>query len=174
MAKVAIFIFTVVLSVSMFSCNKEDDKTGNCSDGYMNNGETGTDCGGPCPPCPQPLDERIVVVINGAEISFSNLFAEMGTTGIIAGSNDSISLSVNFERIDSLWPLIEGPNTFITYNGATYNNFTTESHLVLTDEDTEESRISGLFRVEFYRMVIEPNTYDTLFVNNGMFSNLIY
>lgn len=175
MTKVAIFICTMILSVTLSSCNKEDDDLGNCSDGFINNGETGLDCGGPCAPCIDPVVERIVVVIDGVEVSLSNLFAEMETTGIIAGSNDSISLSVNFQRVDGTWPLIEGPNTFISYNGVDYNEFTTDSHLVLTEEDTENNRISGLFRVEFYKLVATtPDVYDTLIVDNGMFNNLSY
>jgi len=175
MTKVAIFIFSIILTSVLFSCNKEDDKaSGNCSDGYMNNGETGTDCGGPCSPCQLPIVERIVVIIKGKEVSFPNVFAEMATTGIIAGSNDTISFSVNFGRVEGLWPLIEGPNTFITYNGIDYTDFTSESHLILTEDDTDNNRISGLFRVEFYRLATSPDIYDTLIVNNGMFDNLSY
>lgn len=174
MAKVAIFIFSIILGVSLFSCEKEDDSQGNCFDGFMNNGETGADCGGPCPPCQIPIIEQLVFVVNGIEVSFPYRVAEMETTGIIAGMNDTISFSVNFERIDESWPLISGPNTFITYNGVTYSDFTSESHLILTNEDTENNRISGLFFVEFYRLVEEPDLYDTLLVNNGAFSHLSY
>ncbi len=164
----------MILSVTLSSCNKEDDDVGNCSDGFINNGETGLDCGGPCAPCLEPVVKRMVVFVEGEEVSFPTLFAEIETTGIIAGSNDTISLSVNFGLIDSVWPLIEGPNTFITYNGVNYNEFSTDSHLILTDEDNENNRISGLFRVEFYRLVSSPDVYDTIIVDNGMFNNLSY
>jgi hypothetical protein len=47
----------VALCITFISCSKTIDNTGTCSDGRMNQGEQGIDCGGPCNTiCPSCAD----------------------------------------------------------------------------------------------------------------------
>lgn len=169
MTKIAILILSVAFLSVLISCEKEEENiVGNCFDGYMNNGETGADCGGPCAPCQDPVIEQLVANINGRMISFGNRFCEINPTAIVSGSNDTIQLIFNFEMIDSEWPMISGVNTRLIYNDTFYDSFSNESHAIVTDHNAVEQKISGLFRIEFTRDTL------SLFVENGAFNNMSY
>jgi hypothetical protein len=169
MTKITILILSVTFLSVLIGCEKEAEKNaGNCFDGYMNNGETGADCGGSCAPCQEPSIEKIVAQINGKLVSFENRMCEIDPTVIISGSNDSIQLSINFELIGNEWPLINGVHTKLIYNDTLYETFNAESHVIVTSHNMNEQKISGLFRVEFIRDT-------TVFLlENGAFSNLTY
>src|SRR5437879_5151312 len=64
------FIFIALLAFCISSCNKNSSNTtGTCTDGVKNQGETGIDCGGPCPVC----------------VSCSDGIKNQGETGIDCG-----------------------------------------------------------------------------------------
>ncbi len=66
--------------------------TGTCSDGMQNQGETGIDCGGPCPPCPSCFDGT----------------KNQGETGIDCGGPcpPCIEMPVAIEKINLFWLLL--------------------------------------------------------------------
>lgn len=52
-----VFGFLVLISFAIYSCNLDEiESTGSCSDGMMNQSETGIDCGGPCQACTTATD----------------------------------------------------------------------------------------------------------------------
>lgn len=73
---------------------------GNCLDKKQNHGETGTDCGGPCGPCPYNLKEPVIL--------WSRFFKE--SDGVASeGGNDIASEGYEHSAYD-LAGLVENPN----------------------------------------------------------------
>lgn len=172
MTKLGLFAVLLLAGSVFLSCEKEEEKkTGNCSDGFMNNGETGADCGGPCAPCEQPLANQLVATFHGREVSFLHPYVVMnGDEAIISGVNDSIEFSIHFEMTsDTIWPLIDGTHTKLEYNGDFYNTYLSEeSHVIVTNLEETENHFSGLFRVKYVQGA------DTILMQNGSFLQLRY
>ena len=57
------FIIGLIAAASIIfysGCSK--DEKSSCDDGIQNQGETGIDCGGPCPACPPPPGGEVVLL----------------------------------------------------------------------------------------------------------------
>jgi hypothetical protein len=75
------FFLTLIHSVFFFSgCKKAEDKlpppppVNYCTDGIMNNGETGVDCGGTCDPCADAFNYTLPFYLQFRENSGSFVF----------------------------------------------------------------------------------------------------
>lgn len=85
-----------------------------CSDGIMNQGETGIDCGGPCPACPLSID-------NGDQTLCSGSFTDSGASGSYSNSenytatycsDNGQAINFTFSSFDS-----ESLDHLLIYNG---------------------------------------------------------
>jgi hypothetical protein len=71
-----------LFSILVITCKKEDTSKSTCVDGIQNQGETGVDCGGPCPACNSTV--TTATVVTSAATSITGSSAESG--GIITST----------------------------------------------------------------------------------------
>jgi hypothetical protein len=173
-----LILFTLLgISVGLMSCKKtEEPPVGTCSDGYMNNGELGVDCGGPCPPCDQYEDPVFFAAFNAELVMFGNPTALYGDTIYLGASNDSIQVSLRFKNLTEadesgqFWPYLQDGLAYVTYNGVNYTQLDNVYSTVIITQN-QSSRISGLFQLYLPHGV---DNLDTLKVVNGTFNNIPY
>lgn len=175
-----ICILALTFSLALVSCKKDDDNSkGTCTDGFLNNGEESTDCGGPCAPCQAPLVTSIQAFFWGKHIStgnpsFGNGAVNQGPNWVITASNDSINMSFNFgvSAIPGQHNIVNGTNTFVKFKNVVYDQVisTPSSYVVITENNTSQKYISGNFK--FY--LRSTANLDTLKVENGDFTDLVY
>jgi hypothetical protein len=172
-----IFTFLVGLGIFVLSCEKEEvPAVGNCSDGFMNNGELGADCGGPCPPCQGSNTSVFYAAFNAEMVFFNNPTAVYGDTIFLGASNDSIQVSLRFKNLNEpdesgqLWPFLVDGQAFVTYNGFEYTQIDTLYSNVIVTENLN-NRLSGLFQL---RLPHGVNNLDTMKVFNGTFVKISY
>jgi len=101
MKKIHCFLTLVLVGgfLLLNSCSKEDDSDNNstatCSDGIQNQGETGVDCGGPCPDC---LNSSMTATIDGNSWT-ANYITYMGISGhsFSGTSADNKRITITFD-----------------------------------------------------------------------------
>jgi hypothetical protein len=181
--RIAKLVNILLLSAGILTigaCNKEEEKNpGNCFDGYMNNGETGVDCGGPCAPCTQPIIPLMSASLNGTFVSFAQKSIQSGTNWILEGTRDTVYISLNFgpEAAPGGYDLINDANSRAVINGREFTTPQPGSHVLVVSHDLENKRVSGNFRMILIapRNPLDPETlWDTLKVESGSYSNLVY
>lgn len=173
-----LILFTLLgISFGLLACKKTaEPPVGTCSDGYMNNGELGIDCGGPCPPCDSYAAPVFFAAFNAELVMFGNPTAFYGDTIYLAASNDSIQVSLRFKNLTEadqsgqFWPYLQDGQAFVTYNGVNYTEIDTVYSTVIITENTS-NRLSGLFQLYLPYGVANA---DTLKVVNGTFNNIPY
>ncbi len=138
----------------------------------MNNGETGVDCGGPCPPCEIPEVTTFSAVFDGTISYFSLLEASYDGTFYLHGQNDSIKIWLRFDNIENPaegehpWPLLDLGEPIVEYNGTNYTEFAPNSVVLVTEN--ANNKITGYFHLNLLL------GGDTLKVGGGNFSNVNY
>lgn len=170
------FILLVVFIIAV-SCKKKDGPTlGTCSDGFLNNGELGVDCGGPCPPCEALETPLFFAAFNAEMVHFGNPEATYGDTIYLNASNDSISVNLRFKNLSEpdesgqLWPYLLDGQAYVTYNSINYSEIDTNYSVLILTENLN-NRISGLFQLHLPH---GPDNTDTLKVVNGTFYKIPY
>jgi len=155
------------------SCEKEPEAApGNCNDGFLNNGETGIDCGGPCPPCLEPEISSFNAAFNGVLSSFNVFDASYDGTFYLHAKNDSIDLYLRFDNIENPpegeenWPFLDIGEPILEMNGVTYTEFAPNSFIFLSDNTN--NKITGFFQLRL------PIGEDTMRVNTGSFYFIPY
>jgi hypothetical protein len=173
--KLVLFMFMASMVIS--SCKKPDEPaTGTCFDGFLNNGELGVDCGGPCPPCEELGDPVFFAAFNTQMVMFGNPSAIFGDTVYLSASNDSIQVSLRFKNLSEpdesgqLWPYLLDGQAYVIYNNINYTEIDTVYSSVIITENIS-SRISGLFQLY---LPYGQGNLDTLKVVNGTFYKIPY
>jgi hypothetical protein len=173
-----LILFVLLGSFIVFSsCKKPDEpQAGTCSDGFLNNGELGIDCGGPCPPCEEYDASTFFASFNNEVVFFSNPSALYGDTIFISASNDSIQLFLRFKNLTEadesgqFWPFLMDGQAYMVYNGLNYTELDQEnSSLIVTEKSI--NRISGLFQMY---LPYGPDNLDTLKIINGTFYKVFF
>ncbi len=170
-------IWVLGLLTLFYACDKDPKpQEPSCSDGILNNGESGVDCGGPCAPCPPFTGQVFFAIFNGELTNFNQVQVAYGDTIHIAATTDSVQVNLIFKNLtvpdetSQLNPLIYGIMPLVTYNDVEYTQFdSTYTVVVLTKN--ENNKLSGLFQL---RLPHGLNNMDTLRVINGTFENLPY
>lgn len=165
------------LTLTFSSCKKtpEPDQP-SCSDGIMNNGETGIDCGGPCASCPPFSTPVFFAVFNGSLTYFNNVTVQYGDTIHIAAVTDSVKVNLFFKNLtepdasNQLNPIVYGLQPLVIYNDVEYTN-ADQNYTVVALTNNQNNKISGLFQM---RLPHGLNNMDTLRVINGTFENIPY
>ena len=165
------------LLLMLLACKKEDEQPqGNCSDGFLNNGELGVDCGGTCLACEGSDNPIFFAAFNAQHVTFGNPSALYGYTIFLGASNDTLQVSLRFKNLSEpdetgqLWPFLLDGQAYVVYNGLSYNAIDTNYSVVIITENLN-NRISGLFQLHL------PNgkdNADTLKVINGTFIKIPY
>lgn len=157
------------------ACRKDEEHIDTCSNGIIDPGELGTDCGGPCPPCDEPtLPVRTYARVNGTPIDFANYELTYDTDWILSFSNDTISVVLNLGDGDSLG---SRPIKPLYTNGETQLNkypVLNDGRSLFTKIDKERNELSVLFEAKLTMSVSDPNysSLDTMFVREAEFRNI--
>jgi hypothetical protein len=174
----ALMLFVSFTSSSCKKKNKEDEK-GTCTDGYLNNGEELADCGGPCAPCKKPVVTSINFYLRTSgslqdTLVFDDVSVNNDTNWIVSGLNDSIKFSFDFGGSATLGQhaILNSSNSYVKIKNVDYPNLVhpTASYVVVTEKDDYNNYISGNFQMYF----CTNGGTDTVYVNNGAFSGLIF
>ena len=175
MNKVRISSLYILMFFLVFvSCNKEED-TNTCEDGLLSPGELGVDCGGPCPPCPDPLPTPFAYAkINGSETQFSNYTLEKYDDWVLNFKNDTIDITINLGDGDSLGvrPL-KSQFSKGTFYSLTYDILSSGISL-FTNINHQNNTLSLYFEAKFTLDPNSPNfnSMDSLFISEGDFENI--
>ena len=166
-----------ILLIFGVACNKnQQPPLPTCNDGFMNNGETGLDCGGPCSPCAPITNPVFIAAFNGQFINFPIVNVQYGDTIFMNASTDSVQVHLIFKNLsipdesNQLNPLVLGIMPLVSYNGVNYAN-TNPQYSVVTISEDEDQKLSGLFQLFLPHGL---NNMDTLKVINGAFMNIPY
>jgi hypothetical protein len=176
------YLFAITVTVLSLTSCKEKVTDPTCSDGFLNNGETDVDCGGPnCSDCidtfffptlfanfkdstTQYQTINVIKVVDtffvSASMSTSSIYFGVYTTPNWNGTSDTSIIVPNSYRI-TLGNLNYDKPLF--YNGEAIAN-------VAMVVDTGNKRIEGSF---FFSTEIESGI-DSVHVTNGQFNELLY
>jgi hypothetical protein len=167
-------ILFVFLFLAFTACEKEQE-THTCDDGLLSPGETGVDCGGPCPDCPDPLPTPFAYAkINDTETQFSNYTLEKIDDWILNFNNDTVDVTINLGNGDSLGARpLKVQFAQAQLFGLEYE-ILSEGTSLFTNIDQENKTLSFFFQAKF---TIDPNSpnynvLDTLYVREGDFENI--
>jgi len=170
-------IFVCCLILVTLSCSKKQvQQEPSCTDGFLNNGETGIDCGGPCAPCLGLTNPVFFATFNGQFTYFNNVSVQYGDTIYIHAITDSIQVNLSFKNLtvpdenNQLNPIVQSVLPFVSYFNTDYSNINPQ-YSVISLSKNENNRISGLFQL-FLPHGFE--NMDTLKVVNGTFENIAY
>jgi len=98
------FLFVSLLILVLSACKKE---SGTCTDGVLNQDETGIDCGGVCPACTSPQTARDSAIDDYNTNYLGSAVTSTGWTGSTAGCNsgtvpqsthDKVIMRINYFR----------------------------------------------------------------------------
>ncbi len=167
-------IYIACLSLAMltiFSCKKKEEPVDPCTNGFLDPGEQGVDCGGSCAPCNSIPPSFLDFTLNGSDVLVTDKSLQFnGTDYILSMSNDSIFITLNLGSNPSpgaYTPTLSG--TSCTYNGIPYPNISNASH-VISHHDSINQLLSGYFDIDFSR----TGFTDTLHITNGVFEYMPY
>lgn len=176
LTKLTLFWFLSLMLI-FISCDKKPvEPAPSCSDGIMNNGELGVDCGGPCAPCQTLTTPVIFAVFNGEMTSFSNYSLSYGDTIFLTAQVDSVQLNLMFKNLtqpdesQQLNPIVPSGMPYVVYNETNYTEIDLQYSVVVLTKN-ESNKLSGLFQLALPHGF---NNMDTLKVVNGTFENIPY
>ncbi|MDX1445662.1 hypothetical protein [Lishizhenia sp.] len=162
------------LFVFSFAC-KEEEMVDKCADGYLSPGETAVDCGGDCPPCPEPEEISYALAkVNGDKWTFQNYeISYSGNYYFIADfENDTLAIEVkfNFGNGDTLGARPMMPlNNYVKITDklqSNTDNYTTlgSGTVVFSEIDVVDNQFSGFFEAK-----LAQGFGDTVKITNGQF-----
>ncbi len=194
-----LFLGLFALLFIVASCNKDSDDDAiveTCSDGILNQDETGVDCGGSCNPCAtcsdgiQNQDETGIDC--GGACSPCFVFSEFMTATIdnvpfaanlVAGFDDGTTISFQSDQsqerqlffevptnvsVDS-FSLINNPGYTGEYKKLFQGEYINQSgHIVITYHDVAKKELGGRFELTGVEFEFGVPT-DTVYVTNGEF-----
>ncbi|MDX1943680.1 MAG: FG-GAP-like repeat-containing protein, partial [Saprospiraceae bacterium] len=116
-----------------------------CDDGFQNGGETGVDCGGPCPACPTPCLGTTVftpapAISTSADAATSVYAVDVDGDGDV----DVLSASANDDKI--VWYENDGSETFTAHTITTSADEARSVYAVDVDGDGDVDVLSASFQ----------------------------
>lgn len=158
--------------LSIFSsCKDKEVAVDKCSNGFVDGGETGVDCGGNCTPCIPYEAASIYLECNGVSVPISNkTLTYQNNVWILNANNDTISFQFNLGTIGNVGTYSMNPNgSYASKNGNYYLNCSDATYAI-SDHNLSTNKMSGFFEANFSRTGFS----DTLKVRSGQFSYLPY
>lgn len=164
-------ILYLIAMLSIFSACKEEEVVDKCTNGFLDPGESGIDCGGNCDPCIPYEPASLYLECNGTPITFSiKTLSYANSTWTLNAHNDSLSFQFNLGSNGSVGTYIMNPvGSYATKNGTTYLN-TSNGMYSISAHNTDDQKMSGFFQADFSR----TGYLDTMKVRNGQFEFLPY
>jgi hypothetical protein len=167
----AYYWFGFAMLVFFSSCKKDEEAVDTCTNGFLNPGEVGIDCGGTCAPCIAYTPSYVYLECNDQPITMDtkSLSYSNGNWSLLA-FNDSLKIQLNLGNNGGIdvYP-ISSSGSFGEYFGNLYLS-TENGTFAIYNHDTINHKMGGFFQVDFIRTGIN----DTLKIRNGQFENMIY
>lgn len=166
----SIAILTTMLSI-FSSCKDKEVVIDKCSNGFLDIGETGIDCGGNCTPCIVNEPSSIYLEFNGTPFSYSSkTLTYSNNNWSLEVLNDSISFQFNLGSDGTIGTYTMDPvGCFAVRNGNYYLNSNAGIYSISMHDQTNH-KMSGFFSANFTR----TGYNDTLKVRNGQFEYMPY
>lgn len=165
-------ILYFIAMLTIFSaCKDKDPVVDKCSNGFVDAGENGVDCGGNCPPCAPYEPETAYIECNGKPISFpTKSILYQNNIWSLTMSNDTFSLQVNLGSNGAIgaYPLNSSGN-IASKNGIYYLNGSNGNYSI-SAHNTTSHKMSGFFQMDISR----TGYTDTLKIRNGQFEFVPY
>ncbi len=164
-----VYLFTILIIFS--ACKKKSDPVDKCSNGFIDAGELGVDCGGSCKPCEVYNPPSLFLEINGNPISMDNKSINFSdNTYSLIASNDSLSFQFNLGSNGNVGTFtLNSLGTFGSKNGIYYLNSSDGTYSISAHDSLTKS-MSGFLQVNFSR-----NGYsDTIKIRNCQFDYIKY
>ncbi len=154
------------------ACKKDEASIDTCSNGYLDPGEAGIDCGGTCGGnCGQSQPSYVYLECNGIPITMATKTMTL-TNGFwsLLAYNDTLTVQFNLGNNGSVavFP-IQANGSYGELNGNLYLQVQNGTGAFYS-HDTLTNKMSGFFQVDFIR----DGTLDTLKIRNGQFENMFY
>lgn len=153
------------------SCAKKEKAIDPCSNGFVDAGETGVDCGGNCAPCAIYNPPSLYLELNGTPLSMSqkNISLSAGNY-ILTASNDSLTFKFNLGNSLSVGTFPMSTSGTLAVKNGIYYLVSSEGTNSISSLDTISNTASGFLQVNYSR----TGFADTLKVRNCQFDFIPY
>ncbi|MCE2711043.1 MAG: hypothetical protein LW688_00715 [Cryomorphaceae bacterium] len=153
------------------SCSKKENPIDPCSNGFVDAGETGVDCGGNCSPCIVYNPPSMYMELNGLPLSMSQKSISLSAGNyILTASNDSLTFKFNLGSSLSIGTFpMNTSGTLALKNGA-YYLVSSEGTNSISSLDTVSKIVHGFLQVNISR----SGFTDTLKIRNCQFDYIPY
>ncbi len=162
--------FAAILLI--FSAGKKDkDTEDTCTNGFLDAGEQGIDCGGTCSPCIVHEPEYMYMECNGVPVNFpTKNLQQVNNNWILTASNDTLSIQLNLGTDTTIGiHAFEGPGNLINYHSVMYSNMTGGTYGIFYN-NLVTKKMGGFFQAKYWRTGFD----DTLWIQNGQFEYMNY
>lgn len=168
--KVRIILAFTMLTIFL-GCKEKEPLVDKCSNGFVDAGETGIDCGGKCPPCEVINHPSLYLEINGTPLSMSGKSIVLNSGNyILTASNDSLVVKFNLGNNLQFGTFLLDPNgTFTQLNGIFYLN-ASNGVRTISSNDSIYKTVNGFTQADLTR----TGYTDTLKIRNCQFDYLPY
>ena len=154
-----------------FGCKEKPQVIDKCSNGFVDAGENGVDCGGNCPPCPVFNPPSLYLELNGTPISMSNKSIAFSSGNyILTASNDSLVFKFNLGNSLEIGSNIMNPQgTYGQKNGVYYLN-SSNGICTISNNDSVQKSLNGFLQTD----LIRTGFTDTIKIRNCQFDYISY
>ncbi len=163
--------FSIAIILIFTACKKDTDTKDACTNGFLDIGEQGIDCGGTCSPCIVNEPEYMYMECNGAPVNFPNKnLQQVNNNWILTASNDTLSIQLNFgtDTTNGIH-VLQGSGNLINYHSVLYSNMTGGTYGIFYNNPVSK-KMGGFFQAKFWRSGFD----DTLWIENGQFEYMKY
>lgn len=148
------------------SCSKKESPIDPCSNGYVDAGETGVDCGGNCSPCVPYNPPSVYLELNGLPLSMSQKSISLSAGNyILTTSNDSLTFKFNLGSSLSIGTFPMNTNGTLALKNGSYYLISSEGINSISSLDTVSKIVHGFLQVNISR----SGFTDTLKIRNCQF-----
>lgn len=161
----------LIAMLSIFSACKEEEVVDKCTNGFLDPGESGIDCGGNCDPCTPYEPATLYLECNGVPLTFSSkTLSYNNSVWTLNCSNDSLNFQFNLGSNGDVGSYAMNPvGSYAMRDGSTYLN-TSNGLYSISTHNLSNQKMSGFFQADFSR----SGFIDTLHVRNGQFEFMPY
>ncbi len=174
----SILLFAGASSIIYYGCKKKDSNssssttTATCSDGIQNQGETGVDCGGPCPAC---AVASMSAKVDGNQwtanfVTANNMSGTLAIQGSYTPTTQGIDLSYSGTFAVGTYTLGSLDGNYAVSTPSTVNCIIQTGTITFTTFNTTTKTVSGTFSFS----CTDATTHVSQSITNGVFSNVKY
>lgn len=170
LSKVRIILAFAMLTIFL-GCKEKVPLVDKCSNGFLDAGEIGIDCGGKCTPCEVINHPSLYLEINGTPLSMQGKSIALNSGNyILTASNDSLVIKFNLGNNLEIGTNQLDPNgTFAQWNGLFYLNASNGIRTIASN-DSIQMTVNGFAQADLTR----TGFTDTLKIRNCQFDYLPY